>query len=81
MSMLNSNGKTVRLDTDHAVEELMAVAVSRINGSIRVTLREREVQLSGQADSWHEKQLAQESLRAVSNSYQIRNQIRVAGWN
>jgi len=76
-----SNGRVVRVDTDHAVLELMATAVSRINGSLTVEIQDRLVQVSGQAGSWHEKQLAQESLRSVCSSYRICNNIRVAAWD
>jgi osmotically-inducible protein OsmY len=66
---------------DHAVMELMTTAISRINGDLRVVVADRMVQLSGQVNSWHEKQLAQESLRSVCSSYRIRNDIRVTSWN
>jgi len=63
------------------VAELMSTAVSRINSNLQVEVVDQWVQVSGQANSWHEKQLAQESLRSVCSSYQIRNDIRVAAWN
>lgn len=80
MAMLNSDGRSVRLDTDHAVQELMSAAVARINSAIQLEFRDRHVCLSGVAESWHEKQQAQESLRALSGQYTIRNEIRVPVW-
>ena len=60
--------------------ELMANAVSRINSNLQVDFIDHTVQVSGHANTWHEKQLAQESLRSVCSSYQIRNDIRVNAW-
>ena len=73
--------RTIRVDIDHTIQELMKSAVSRISREIRVKFRERQVQLSGSVQSWYEKQMAQESLRSVSRSYAIRNDIRVPAWN
>lgn len=81
MSMQTSVSRAVRLDTDHAVQELMSAAVSRINGSIRLEFRERQACLSGSAASWHEKQQAQESLRALNSEYTICNEICVPSWS
>ena len=58
----------------------MSSAVSRINSEIRVEFRDDQVVLRGVTESWHEKQLAQESLRSVSQSYVIHNEISVAAW-
>ena len=69
------------MDTDHTVQDLMVAAVSRISSGFRVELRQQQVFLTGSTHSWYEKQLAQESLRSVSNSYVIRNDIIVAEWN
>ena len=81
MSTPGPVSKAVRVDTDHTVQDLMAAAVSRISSEVRVELRQHQVFLTGSTQSWYEKQLAQESLRSVSNSYVIRNDIIVAGRN
>ena len=81
MPTSNPGGQAIRLDTDHTIQSLMSSAVSRINSEIRVEFREQKVHLTGSTESWHEKQLAQESLRSVSQSYVIHNEISVAAWN
>lgn len=80
MSKLSSPGQAVRLDTEHTVQELMTRAISQINRALHVELREQQVRLTGAAESWHEKQMAQESLRSMSSSYVIHNEIQVAAW-
>ena len=81
MSTPNPGGQAIRLDTDHTIQDLMTAAVSRISSDIRVAFRERQVHLTGSTQSWYEKQLAQESLRTVSRSVVIYNDISVTGWN
>lgn len=81
MSSSNSGSRAVRLDTEHAIQHLMSSAVSRISKEIRVEFREQQIHLTGSTGSWHEKQLAQETLRAVSQAYVIHNAISVNGWN
>ncbi len=81
MSGPTSSARSIRLDTDHVMQELMAAAIARISGAIRLEVRERQVLLTGTTESWHEKQQAQESLRSLSRDYLICNEIRVAAWN
>ena len=81
MSTTVLGGGVIRLDTDHTVPDLMAVDVSGINRDIRMRIRQQRVHLTGSVCTWHEKQLAQESLRSVSRSFVIQNDISVAGWN
>ncbi|MEO2031449.1 MAG: hypothetical protein ABGZ35_05140 [Planctomycetaceae bacterium] len=80
MSAPIPDGQAIRLDTHHTIQNLMSSAVSRINSEIRVEFRDDQVVLRGVTESWHEKQLAQESLRSVSQSYVIHNEISVAAW-
>ncbi len=58
----------------------MTNAVARISGAIQVELRDQHVRLTGCAQTWHEKQLAQETLRSIGRSYVIRNDINVPAW-
>lgn len=80
MSTLSSPRHAVRLDTEHTVQELMSRAISQINGALRVELSEQQVRLTGATESWHEKQMAQETLRSMSSRYVIRNDIQVSAW-
>jgi hypothetical protein len=81
MPKSSTGRQAIRLDTDHTVQELMASAVVRISAAIRVELCEQQVRLTGSVASWHEKQLAQETLRSISQSYVISNEITVPAWN
>lgn len=45
--------------------------------SIRVHICGNELHLFGQVSSWHEKQQAQETARALASTYRIRNELRV----
>jgi len=58
----------------------MSAAAARISGSICVAVRESCVYLTGRTLSWHEKQLAQESVRCVSSAYTVQNDIIVDAW-
>ena len=78
---MSASTTTVRLDPDHTAEQLMSAAAARISGGISVTVRESCVHLTGHTLSWHEKQLAQESVRCVSSAYTIQNDIIVDTWN
>ncbi|HRA90457.1 MAG TPA: hypothetical protein PK992_20365 [Planctomycetaceae bacterium] len=49
----------------------------RMLRSIRVHIRETELQLFGEVSCWHEKQQAQETAREVAPSYRIRNELRI----
>ena len=76
----HTTGLAIRLDTEHAVQELMKSAVARICRAVRVEICEQHIYLTGAAASWHEKQLAQEALRSISGSYRICNKIAVPAW-
>jgi len=76
----SGNGRMLCLDIDHTVEQLMTAAVARISSRVRVHVDADRVLVSGTVNSWHEKQLVQESLRAVSPSYRISNEISVNAW-
>ena len=78
---MSSESRSIRLDTDHAVQELMANTVARISRDVCIHVQRECVFLSGATNSWYEKQLVQESLRDISRSYQIHNDIAVAAWN
>jgi len=81
MTELTTSARAIRINTDHTVQEMMVQAATRISAGIRVRVLDQQVQLTGMVSSWHEKQLAQESLRSVSSDYQIRNELSVAAWN
>lgn len=44
---------------------------------VEVLLKDDEFHLTGLVSTWHEKQLAQESVRSVDRSRRIRNQLIV----
>ena len=81
MTELTTSACAIRINTDHTVQELMVQAAARISAGICVGVLDQQVQLTGIVSSWHEKQLAQESLRSVSSDYQIRNELNVGVWN
>lgn len=65
-------------------EGLMRLAIQledrlqRITGrTLRVHICGNEVQVFGEASSWHDKQLVQESARSLAPSLRIRNELRV----
>ena len=76
----DGTGWSLRLDTDHAVEQLMTTAAGQISSSVQVRIDADCVVISGTTESWYEKQLVQESLRAVCSTYRISNRISVPVW-
>ncbi|MEZ6127196.1 MAG: BON domain-containing protein [Planctomycetaceae bacterium] len=67
-----------RVDTDHKLHEMMQRAVARLHGrDIGIQLHDRQVILTGTVRSWAEKQTAQESIRALSGSRRIVNELHV----
>lgn len=72
--------KYFRVDAQHCLLEMMQDAVSHLSRSqVDIRLDENTVCLTGQVDSWTDKQLAQESIRGLSGSLTIHNELRVAG--
>lgn len=69
----------LRLDTDHHIAHLMQKVVDQVCSSpLHVRLTSHVVTLSGNVTTWHQKQLAQESIRRLAAGRQVRNNIRVA---
>lgn len=75
-----SADRTVRIDTDHHLVELMQSAVDRLHGNrVDVQLCDEYVLLRGSVNSWSAKQSAQESIRRMSASRTIQNDLAVIG--
>ena len=68
---------SLRIDTQHHVLELIQKAVSRIAGSVQVQLADEHIFLTGQVNSWHQKQFAQESIRPHAGQRIICNSLKV----
>ena len=77
-STVPASGQFFRLDTDHHLQQLMQEAINRLqSGNVDVRLGDDSVVLNGTVSSWHDKQLAQESLRSISRSRVIQNHLQV----
>ncbi len=58
---------------------MMQRTVERLQlANVTVRLSKDTVLLTGSVNNWHEKQYAQEALRAISSTRKIRNEIRVS---
>jgi hypothetical protein len=72
------SGRTLRIDTDHLLLEMMQTAINRLlRGNIDVQLTEDCVLLRGAVNSWSLKQSAQESIHKMSASRTIVNDLDV----
>lgn len=70
--------RSIRIDTDHCVYEMMQRAVERMsNASVTVQMSGDTVLLTGSVNSWQDKQDAQEAIRAISRSRTIHNELQV----
>ncbi|MCA9057347.1 MAG: BON domain-containing protein [Planctomycetaceae bacterium] len=70
--------RTLRIDPEHQLGELMQDSVSRmLMNCVDVMLQHDEVWLTGRVTSYHEKQLAQESVRSLAGKRRIRNLVAV----
>lgn len=70
--------KSIRIDTDHCMHEMMQRAVERMpNASVKVQMSRQAVLLTGTVNSWQDKQDAQESIRAISRTRKIHNELQV----
>ena len=77
----NHSSRTFRIDDGHKLEQLVFRSIQRLQlFGVNVELQNDELVLSGAVNSWYEKQLAQESVRAVVPTLRIRNRISV-GFN
>lgn len=80
-STSTNGGRSVRLDTDHHLHEMMRSAVQKLQrGQIDLQLTDQSVLLQGRVNSWSEKQAVQESIRNLSASRVIQNDLEVANW-
>lgn len=67
-----------RVDPEHQLLEMMQAAVGRIHAAqINVNIHEDSVLLTGSVKSWYGKQHAQETLREISGSRVIQNNLQV----
>lgn len=74
------NKHTLRLDTDHHVAVMLQQAVDRIgNNALSVRMADKQIVLTGHASTWHQKQMAQESVRKLAANRTIQNRIQVTG--
>ncbi|HIE96654.1 MAG: BON domain-containing protein [Fuerstiella sp.] len=70
--------RSIRIDTDHCVHEMMQRAVDRMpQASVKVQMSRDTVLLTGSVNRWQDKQLAQEAVRAISRTRTIRNELQV----
>jgi len=77
-SQHSNTGQQFRIDTDHQLHAMMKQEIQRLHGrSIDIRLDKDCVLLSGTVNSWSDKQQAQESIRGLSGSHQIRNDVKV----
>ncbi|MCR9199503.1 MAG: BON domain-containing protein [Planctomycetaceae bacterium] len=74
-----SNGH-LRIDTEHHLLDMMKTAVSRLNArNVDIQFDDDAVLLSGTVDCWHDKQRIQESVRGLTGSRFIENNLQVTG--
>ena len=67
-----------RIDPEHQLLEMMQATVRRICAAeIQIRLHNDSVLLLGSVNSWYDKQYAQESLRELSGSRMIHNDLQV----
>lgn len=67
-----------RVDTEHHLLDMMKKAVSRMNAlDLDIQLDQEAVLLNGTVNCWHDKQRIQESVRGLSGSRYIENNLRV----
>ena len=70
----------LRIDTEHHLLDMMKTAVSRLNArDVDIQFDDDAVLLSGTVDCWHDKQRIQESVRGLTGSRFIENNLQVAG--
>lgn len=69
-----------RVDTEHHLLDMMKQAVSRLNAhNLDIQLDDEAVLLHGTVDCWHDKQRVQESVRGLTGSRFIENNLQVVG--
>lgn len=74
----NLSSRNFRIDNGHKLEQLVFRSIQRLQlFGVNVELQDDDVVLSGAVSSWYEKQLAQESVRAVVPTLRIKNRISV----
>jgi hypothetical protein len=70
--------RTFRIDARHHLQQMLEEnALALLGRSVAVTVAEDAVVLAGQVNTWHEKQIVQESLRVMVGSRRIMNQLSV----
>lgn len=70
----------LRIDTEHHLLDMMRQAVSRLNArDVDIQFDDDAVLLCGTVDCWHDKQRIQESVRGLTGSRFIENNLQVAG--
>jgi osmotically-inducible protein OsmY len=70
--------KTFRVDAAQEFVSLARAGVERLLlREVSVQLQDDEILLTGSVSTWHEKQLAQESVRVADTGHRIRNQLTV----
>lgn len=76
--MVASSGQQLRIDNAGSCMDLVQHRLKNLLlPQVEVLLHEGEFLLTGSVSSWHEKQLAQESVRSVDGGRRIRNQLSV----
>jgi len=70
--------RSIRIDTDHCMHEMMQRAVERLpNTSVKVQMSRHAVLLTGTVNTWQDKQDAQEAVRAINRTRKIHNELQV----
>lgn len=75
--------QTLHLDSSHDLRDLVRSVLARnpyfVGRDLRVDFDQRDVILRGAVRSYHQKQIAQESLRRIDGVGAIRNELEVVG--
>lgn len=67
-----------RIDPEHTVLEMIQQSLHRLMiDGVQFELTQAEIRLTGRVSSWRDKQLVQETLRDITKSRQIRNELCV----
>ncbi|MEZ6060419.1 MAG: BON domain-containing protein [Planctomycetaceae bacterium] len=74
-----SSERYLRVDPQHELQQMLRRTAVRLFGNaVDVSLNDDHVLLTGRVANWHEKQLAQETVRPQAMPRPIRNEIVVA---
>jgi osmotically-inducible protein OsmY len=68
---------TPRFDLQNEIRNVLCREPHFLGGNVRAELNDDEVVLKGFVGSYYQKQLAQESLRAVHGIGRVRNELEV----